>query len=249
MTPLRVAVVGSGPAGFYAAGHLLASDLPVEVDMIERLPTPWGLVRLGRRAGPPEHQGGLACVREDRRAARVPLLRQRRARPRRHPRGADPDLRRGDLRGRRADRPAARDPGRGAPRLVGRHRVRRLVQRPSGLPGDSVRPEHRASRGRRSRQRRARRRADARARAGGARSDRHHGPGDRRDQRLAPARDRAARTARAGPGRVHDAGAEGDGRARRRRRDRRSPPTSRGAVGTDTNSRAEPGGAAGVRGT
>jgi ferredoxin--NADP+ reductase len=44
---LRVAVVGSGPAGFYAAGHLLESDLPVEVDMIERLPTPWGLVRLG----------------------------------------------------------------------------------------------------------------------------------------------------------------------------------------------------------
>ena len=45
--PLRVAVVGSGPAGFYAAGALLGSELPVEVDMIERLPTPWGLVRLG----------------------------------------------------------------------------------------------------------------------------------------------------------------------------------------------------------
>ncbi len=45
--PLRIAVIGSGPAGFYAAGHLLASDVPVEVDMIERLPTPWGLVRLG----------------------------------------------------------------------------------------------------------------------------------------------------------------------------------------------------------
>ncbi|HEY7379891.1 MAG TPA: FAD-dependent oxidoreductase [Gaiella sp.] len=45
---LRVAVVGSGPAGFYAAGQLLASDAPaVEVDMVERLPTPWGLVRLG----------------------------------------------------------------------------------------------------------------------------------------------------------------------------------------------------------
>src|SRR5690349_25175716 len=44
----RVAVVGSGPAGFYAAGALLASEDPaVEVDMIERLPTPWGLVRLG----------------------------------------------------------------------------------------------------------------------------------------------------------------------------------------------------------
>jgi ferredoxin/flavodoxin---NADP+ reductase len=45
--PLRVAVVGSGPAGFYAAGSLLDSDVSVEVDMIERLPTPWGLVRLG----------------------------------------------------------------------------------------------------------------------------------------------------------------------------------------------------------
>jgi ferredoxin--NADP+ reductase len=45
--PLRVAVVGSGPAGFYAAGALLDADIPVEVDMLERLPTPWGLVRLG----------------------------------------------------------------------------------------------------------------------------------------------------------------------------------------------------------
>src|SRR6266511_968698 len=45
--PLRVAVVGSGPAGFYAAGALLDAEMPIEVDMIERLPTPWGLVRLG----------------------------------------------------------------------------------------------------------------------------------------------------------------------------------------------------------
>ena len=46
--PLRVAIVGSGPAGFYAADALLKSEEPVvEVDMIERLPTPWGLVRLG----------------------------------------------------------------------------------------------------------------------------------------------------------------------------------------------------------
>ena len=46
--PLRVAVVGSGPAGFYAAGHLLsAKDLTVEVDMFDRLPTPFGLVRAG----------------------------------------------------------------------------------------------------------------------------------------------------------------------------------------------------------
>jgi ferredoxin--NADP+ reductase len=46
--PLRVAVVGSGPAAFYAAGQLLASEEPsAQVDLVERLPTPWGLVRLG----------------------------------------------------------------------------------------------------------------------------------------------------------------------------------------------------------
>jgi ferredoxin--NADP+ reductase len=45
--PLRVAVVGSGPAGFYATGALLDADMPVDVDMLERLPTPWGLVRMG----------------------------------------------------------------------------------------------------------------------------------------------------------------------------------------------------------
>jgi ferredoxin--NADP+ reductase len=45
--PLRVAIIGSGPAGFYAAAALLDAEVPIEVDMIERLPTPWGLVRLG----------------------------------------------------------------------------------------------------------------------------------------------------------------------------------------------------------
>ncbi len=48
MNSIRIAVIGSGPAGFYTAGHLL-KDGPenLEVDMIERLPTPWGLVRSG----------------------------------------------------------------------------------------------------------------------------------------------------------------------------------------------------------
>src|SRR5437879_5128912 len=46
--PIRIVVIGSGPAGFYAAGHLLKDPAAaVEVDMIERLPTPWGLVRSG----------------------------------------------------------------------------------------------------------------------------------------------------------------------------------------------------------
>ena len=46
--PIRIAVIGAGPAGFYAAGHLLKdSGGRIEVDMLERLPTPWGLVRSG----------------------------------------------------------------------------------------------------------------------------------------------------------------------------------------------------------
>ena len=48
MTPIRIAIIGSGPAGFYAAGHLLKDGgEQLEVDMLERLPTPWGLVRSG----------------------------------------------------------------------------------------------------------------------------------------------------------------------------------------------------------
>ena len=46
--PLRVAIVGSGPAGFYAAEHLLRQEQSaVEVDVFDRLPTPFGLVRAG----------------------------------------------------------------------------------------------------------------------------------------------------------------------------------------------------------
>lgn len=48
MRPLYVAVVGSGPSGFYAAAALVKHKEPViHVDMVERLPTPWGLVRFG----------------------------------------------------------------------------------------------------------------------------------------------------------------------------------------------------------
>lgn len=46
--PLRVAIIGSGPSGFYAAEHLLSqADLDVQVEMFDRLPTPFGLVRAG----------------------------------------------------------------------------------------------------------------------------------------------------------------------------------------------------------
>ena len=46
--PLRVAIVGAGPSGFYTAAALLArKDLAVSIDLIDRLPSPYGLVRYG----------------------------------------------------------------------------------------------------------------------------------------------------------------------------------------------------------
>ncbi len=52
--PLRVAIVGAGPSGFYAAGALLkAPGISVSIDLIERLVAPHGLVRYGVA---PDHQ-------------------------------------------------------------------------------------------------------------------------------------------------------------------------------------------------
>ncbi|MEA3152138.1 MAG: hypothetical protein QOD56_3077, partial [Gammaproteobacteria bacterium] len=45
--PMHAAIVGSGPSGFYAAETLLRSAPDITVDMFERLPTPYGLVRSG----------------------------------------------------------------------------------------------------------------------------------------------------------------------------------------------------------
>jgi ferredoxin/flavodoxin---NADP+ reductase len=45
--PLRVAVVGAGPAGIYASDILSKTDLDVSIDLFERLPAPFGLVRYG----------------------------------------------------------------------------------------------------------------------------------------------------------------------------------------------------------
>ncbi len=72
MSALRVAVVGSGPAGFYAAAHILAADETALVDIIERLPTPWGLVRLGVA---PDHPEIKAVSRVFERTAKLPGFR------------------------------------------------------------------------------------------------------------------------------------------------------------------------------
>lgn len=56
--PLRVAVVGAGPAGFYTAEALLKqAGLHVDVDLIERLPAPYGLLRYGVAPDHPKIKG------------------------------------------------------------------------------------------------------------------------------------------------------------------------------------------------
>lgn len=52
---LKVAVVGAGAAGMYAIHHLLEqAEFDVEIDLFERLPTPWGLIRAGVAPDHPE---------------------------------------------------------------------------------------------------------------------------------------------------------------------------------------------------
>ncbi|MCH7551625.1 MAG: FAD-dependent oxidoreductase [Proteobacteria bacterium] len=51
--PVSVAVIGSGPAGFYTAEALVNSGVDLSIDIIERLPTPFGLIRGGVA---PDHQ-------------------------------------------------------------------------------------------------------------------------------------------------------------------------------------------------
>jgi ferredoxin/flavodoxin---NADP+ reductase len=66
---IHVAIIGAGPSGFYAAEALLRSGLPVRVDMIERLPTPFGLVRSGVA---PDHPKLKEAILVYNRIARTP---------------------------------------------------------------------------------------------------------------------------------------------------------------------------------
>lgn len=71
--PVRVGIVGAGPAGFYAADFLLRSQQPaVQVDMYDSLPTPFGLVRSGVA---PDHQKIKSVTRAFDRVARKPGFR------------------------------------------------------------------------------------------------------------------------------------------------------------------------------
>ncbi|HET9293294.1 MAG TPA: FAD-dependent oxidoreductase [Gemmatimonadales bacterium] len=70
--PLRVAIVGAGPSGFYAAEYIQRHADPVEIDLIDRLPTPFGLVRGGVA---PDHPKIKAVTRVYEKSAAHPSFR------------------------------------------------------------------------------------------------------------------------------------------------------------------------------
>ena len=55
--PLRVAVVGSGPAGIYASDILIKSGQDVAIDLYEKMPAPFGLIRYGVAPDHPRIKG------------------------------------------------------------------------------------------------------------------------------------------------------------------------------------------------
>ncbi len=68
---LSVAIVGSGPSGFYAAESLLRARDDISIDIIERLPTPYGLIRAGVA---PDHAKTKNVARAYEKTARDPRV-------------------------------------------------------------------------------------------------------------------------------------------------------------------------------
>src|SRR5690606_38332363 len=66
MTKLRLAIVGAGPAGIYAADILLKAErkFDVSIDLFEQLPAPYGLVRYGVAPDHPRIKGIVNALRE-----------------------------------------------------------------------------------------------------------------------------------------------------------------------------------------
>ncbi len=66
--PLRVAIVGAGPAGIYAADALLKSDVAadpgVSIDLFERMPAPFGLIRYGVAPDHPRIKGIITALHQ-----------------------------------------------------------------------------------------------------------------------------------------------------------------------------------------
>ncbi|MFC3963393.1 FAD-dependent oxidoreductase [Nocardia jiangsuensis] len=60
--PLRIAIVGAGPAGIYAADALMKSDTDVSIDLYERMPAPFGLIRYGVAPDHPRIKGIITAL-------------------------------------------------------------------------------------------------------------------------------------------------------------------------------------------
>ncbi len=102
------AIVGSGPAGFYTAEALeKAYGDQARIDIIDRFPVPYGLIRFGVRPTTSRSRRS-AALRQGRRERRRRFRRQCHRRPRHLHRRAARPLRRRDPRDRRAARPQAR---------------------------------------------------------------------------------------------------------------------------------------------
>jgi ferredoxin--NADP+ reductase len=70
--PVSIAIVGAGPGGFYSAAAILKSGVAVAVDLIDALPTPFGLIRGGVA---PDHQSTKGVWRAFARTAEQPQVR------------------------------------------------------------------------------------------------------------------------------------------------------------------------------
>lgn len=70
--PISIAIIGAGPSGFYTAAALIKAGMDCQIDVIEALPTPFGLIRAGVA---PDHQSTKNVIRSFTRTALEPPVR------------------------------------------------------------------------------------------------------------------------------------------------------------------------------
>ena len=137
----RVAVVGSGPAGFYAAGQLLSDPTrSISVDIFDRLPTPWGLVRSGVAPDHPKLKMVSAVFEKTASRPGFRFFGNVRVGIRRHESRPAAPLPRRRLRHRCRERPQARDSRGALARQPLGAAVRRMVQRAPRFQRGALRP-------------------------------------------------------------------------------------------------------------
>src|SRR5437763_7027401 len=62
--PARIEIVGAGPAGIYVADVLMKSETPVSIDLFERQPAPFGLIRYGVAPDHPRIKGIITALHQ-----------------------------------------------------------------------------------------------------------------------------------------------------------------------------------------